>query len=160
MNIPHAKPNVAQGNLLEGEKESFADRLRMLIGPRGTAKIARKCGIQDSSMRTYLAGAEPSRAALVKIARGTNTNMVWLATGEGLPIGPPLVRDPDAYKLNREALHGALDLVETVLRESSLNATSTTKADVVIAMYDLLCQVSNTETVRIKLGGLLSSLAK
>jgi transcriptional regulator with XRE-family HTH domain len=160
MNNPLPVTRSPEVTFLEGEKEPLCDRLRLLIGPRGTSEIARKCGLSDSVMRKYLAGSEPSRAALVKIARGTNTNLVWLATGEGLPVGPPLVRDPDAYQLNREALHGALDLVETVIRESSLNATSTTKADVVIAMYDLLCQVSNTETVRNKLGGLLSSLAK
>lgn len=62
--------------------ETFADRLRALIGEASQSEFARRCGIGESSLRQYLAGSIPGIDKAVQIASGTGASLEWLITGE------------------------------------------------------------------------------
>lgn len=61
---------------------TVADRLRQLMGDLSRAEFARKCGVQDSSIRQYLSGKSlPSLENLIAISRATGASLDWIATG-------------------------------------------------------------------------------
>lgn len=62
--------------------ETIQDRIFSLIGKGEIAEVARKCGISESTLRSYRRSM-PGADALVKIAKGLGVSLVWLATGEG-----------------------------------------------------------------------------
>lgn len=64
--------------------ECFASRLGIALKGRSARSFARASGVSETVMRKYLAGkSEPTRPALVALAREANVNVDWLATGEG-----------------------------------------------------------------------------
>lgn len=64
--------------------EGFVARLRQLVVLTGTASaLAKKAGISQGGLSRYLNGGEPSRRVLVALARATEVELHWLATGEG-----------------------------------------------------------------------------
>ncbi len=58
-------------------------QIRALKGETRVSEFARKCGIGESLVRKYLAGAIPSTDNALKIARANGVTLDWLATGEG-----------------------------------------------------------------------------
>lgn len=64
----------------------IAAQLSVLKGDSSVAEFARKCGLGDSLVRKYLAGAEPGRDNIEKIWRANRCNLVWLVTGQGKPF--------------------------------------------------------------------------
>lgn len=65
------------------DEDSFAARLRVLIGPDSVRSFSREVGVGQTTVQKYLAGAMPGLENLVTIARRKNVTMDWLATGEG-----------------------------------------------------------------------------
>lgn len=65
------------------DSEQFAYRLRESFAGESTNAFAKKCGVGESSLRSYLTGSFPSidRAAL--IAQAANVSLEWLITGKG-----------------------------------------------------------------------------
>ena len=62
----------------------FATRLKSLIGKQPAARFARKCGLNEGTLRKYLMGeATPGVDKLLRIAKVAGVNLHWLATGEG-----------------------------------------------------------------------------
>lgn len=71
----------------QGDLESFAERLRETVGQRSARAFARDAGISDRSLREYMnAQTEPSRPALVGMARAGGVSIDWLATGGGAKL--------------------------------------------------------------------------
>jgi phage repressor protein C with HTH and peptisase S24 domain len=66
--------------------ELFSDRINILIeAHESAAKLSRLVGVSESVVRKWRNGnSDPSRENLVALAKSTRTNLVWLATGEGL----------------------------------------------------------------------------
>lgn len=65
---------------------TIQERIFSLIGKGELAEVARNCGIRESTLRSYKKSM-PAADALVKITKGLNVNLLWLATGEG-PMRP------------------------------------------------------------------------
>lgn len=66
------------------DEAAFIVRLRQLAQAAGSASaLAKVAGISQSGLHRYLSGGEPSRKALVSLARAANVSLQWLATGEG-----------------------------------------------------------------------------
>jgi len=62
----------------------FATRLKAMIGKNPASRFARKCGLNEGTLRKYLTGeAIPGADKLLRIAQVTGVNLHWLATGEG-----------------------------------------------------------------------------
>src|SRR5262245_61118761 len=78
------------------DSEAFVGRLRQLIAIAGSASaLAKAAGLSQSGFHRYLSGGEPSRRALVALAKATGVNLAWLATGEGVATPPCPVIDAD-----------------------------------------------------------------
>jgi phage repressor protein C with HTH and peptisase S24 domain/transcriptional regulator with XRE-family HTH domain len=68
----------------EYEVGRFPDRLRKAIGSRSVRSFAAECGLSDTVLRQYLSGkSEPSRIALIAIAREAQVRIEWLISGSG-----------------------------------------------------------------------------
>jgi transcriptional regulator with XRE-family HTH domain len=61
----------------------FATRLKAMIGKNPASRFARKCGLNEATLRKYLMGeAIPGADKLLRIAQVAGVNLHWLATGE------------------------------------------------------------------------------
>ncbi len=74
----------------------FIKRLEEIIGEfPSRAALAKKANLPPSSLQSYLEGAEPTRPALVALARAAEVSLEWLADNRGYKKPHPLV--PDGY---------------------------------------------------------------
>ena len=63
----------------------FATRLKLMIGKNPASRFARKCGLNEGTLRKYLMGeATPGVDKLLRIAQVAGVNLHWLVTGEGV----------------------------------------------------------------------------
>lgn len=63
--------------------DTFADRLKVLIGNQSANAFAREVDIGESLMRKYLAGATPGIDKVAQIAKVKGVALDWLINGEG-----------------------------------------------------------------------------
>jgi len=64
------------------ELGGFPERLREAIGNRSIRSFAAECGLSDTVLRQYLSGkSEPTRTALIAIAREAHVRVEWLVSG-------------------------------------------------------------------------------
>jgi len=65
--------------------DQFPVRLKQAVGDKSIRGFARDCGFSDTVLRQYLNGqSEPTRPALLAIARTANISVEWLATGQSV----------------------------------------------------------------------------
>lgn len=88
--------------------EKFVERLKSVIGEQSIRSFAIKCGFSNTVLGKYLTGSEPSRPALIAIARTAGVSLEWLATGNinsetQLRLERAKLADEVASKLNRLA---------------------------------------------------------
>lgn len=73
----------------QGSDKDLIERIRQRriarFGPRGRAHFAAALGIRPSTYHYYETDRVPPPALLVKMAQVTQTDLVWLLTGEGAP---------------------------------------------------------------------------
>jgi hypothetical protein len=63
---------------------SFVQRLEEISAKFGShMRLAAAAGIPNGTLHGYFTGSEPSRTALVALARAADVSVHWLATGEG-----------------------------------------------------------------------------
>lgn len=65
---------------------TFAARLRQVIGGEAIYAFARRAGISDTALRSYLKGSVPSIEKALQIAQVGRVSLNWLITGEGSPV--------------------------------------------------------------------------
>lgn len=64
------------------ESDDFPSRLKQAMGKHSIRGFARDCGFSDTVLRQYLNGqSEPTRPALLAIARTAHVSLEWLASG-------------------------------------------------------------------------------
>jgi hypothetical protein len=74
----------------------FIKRLEEIVGEfPSRAALARAADLPPSSLQSYLEGAEPTRPALVALARAADVSLEWLADDRGYKKPHPHV--PDGY---------------------------------------------------------------
>ncbi|MBE9135624.1 LexA family transcriptional regulator [Nodosilinea sp. LEGE 07088] len=74
-------PDEAQADATEVDQ--FPVRLKQAVGDKSIRGFARDCGFSDTVLRQYLNGqSEPTRPALLAIARTAKVSVEWLATGQ------------------------------------------------------------------------------
>ncbi|WP_345858690.1 LexA family transcriptional regulator [Shewanella algae] len=69
--------------ILDKQIGSIPERLQEIIGDESIREIARKVGISEGAMRTFLKGRTPKLPDIIRIAKYKGVNWPWLATGEG-----------------------------------------------------------------------------
>jgi hypothetical protein len=77
---------------------SFVDRLAEIVSAfPSRAAWAKAAGLSPSAMQSYMEGTEPTRPALVALAKAANVSLEWLAAGSGYKEPHPPV--PDGYAM-------------------------------------------------------------
>lgn len=80
-NDAHASPESKISFIIE-EIGRFPERLKQAIGGGSARAFAREAGLSETVLRQYLAGqSEPTRPALIAMARTACVSVEWLATG-------------------------------------------------------------------------------
>lgn len=64
---------------------NFGVRLKLALGREPQNVIARRAGISTSTMSRIMQGADPGLAVAARLARLLDVDLVWLATGDGVP---------------------------------------------------------------------------
>ena len=78
-------PDEAQADAKEVDQ--FPIRLKQAVGDKSIRGFARDCGFSDTVLRQYLNGqSEPTRPALLAIARTAKVSVEWLATGQTVAV--------------------------------------------------------------------------
>ena len=78
--------NLETVSFPQEEKETFADRLRDLIGARSIRNVAKEWDVSFSTLNNYLTrGTEPTLKNAVQISKRAHVDLNWLATGQGAP---------------------------------------------------------------------------
>ncbi|WP_296579751.1 helix-turn-helix transcriptional regulator [Xanthobacter sp.] len=67
--------------------DSFATRLRAIIGGASVNSFAEKSGVPEASIRTYLRGSLPGIDKAAALARAGGVSLDWLWFGEGAGPG-------------------------------------------------------------------------
>lgn len=122
----------------------FKDRLQIAIGDYSVNAFAKKSGITEGTLRTYLTGTSlPGLDKLISISEAAEVNIEWLATGKG----PKENGDHERFnfKLLTLIIEG-LDDYETA-RKKKLTALERT--DIISYTYDL-CYDSDLENKQTK----------
>ncbi|TDB48409.1 helix-turn-helix domain-containing protein [Photorhabdus luminescens] len=69
---------------IRSEITQFKDRLRQAMGSESGNSFAKRCGISEAALRTYLSGKTyPTLDKLVMFAEKCEVSVEWLATGGG-----------------------------------------------------------------------------
>ncbi|MBE7383744.1 MAG: LexA family transcriptional regulator [Leptolyngbya sp. SIO1E4] len=116
------------------ESDDFPGRLKEALGEKSIRGFARECGFSDTVLRQYLNGqSEPTRPALLAIARTAGVNLEWLATGKvtsqetAATLGEKYIcQDPFAFKtewLQTEFPHVFENLLLTQVSDESMEPT-------------------------------------
>ncbi|WP_291984493.1 helix-turn-helix domain-containing protein [Candidatus Accumulibacter sp. ACC007] len=76
--------SVDQRSLADIESGALAARLKAIIGDESVSSFARRCGMAESVLRTYLRdGRMPPLDKALAIAAAAGVSVDWLATGCG-----------------------------------------------------------------------------
>lgn len=133
----------SSGQSSEDELRRFGERVTKVVGPAPVRAFAREAGIDEKSLRQYMHGqTEPSRKALIGIARAREISVEWLATGEGewkrAADNKPLPANIDLLK---EVISG----VETYLEEVKKGMPADKKAELIAVLYEQFAAKGHVE---------------
>ncbi|MGD1929255.1 MAG: XRE family transcriptional regulator [Leptolyngbyaceae cyanobacterium] len=118
------------------ELDDFPSRLKKAVGENSIRGFARSCGFSDTVLRQYLNGqSEPTRPALLSIARIADVSLEWLAGGQASSSetggsGQYVFKDPLAFKtdwLEGEFPNSFEHLFLTKVTDESMEPTLTTR---------------------------------
>ncbi|CAM3720275.1 MULTISPECIES: helix-turn-helix domain-containing protein [Xenorhabdus] len=74
----------------------FKDRLRQAMGNESGNSLAKRCGISEAAIRTYLSGKTyPSLDKLALLAEKCEVSIEWLANGSNVDSVPELKEIPE-----------------------------------------------------------------
>ena len=121
-------------------------RLREVIGDEAVNAFARRCGLGESLMRSYLKGAMPSadRVAAIAEVRGVTTD--WLITGRQPKLRADLV---EAMKgVDKARLQTAIAAVTEGVSKSGKLVAIDKQAELINAAYELAKEHSKDFIVR------------
>lgn len=113
----------------------FKDRLQIAIGDYSVNAFAKKSGITEGTIRTYLAGTSlPGLDKLIFISEAAEVNIEWLATGKG-----PKTNDDHErfnFKLLTLIIEGVDDYETTIKRKLSAFERAGIISDTYDSCYD------------------------
>ncbi len=121
---------------------ALSARLQALIGKETVSSFARKCGLAESVLRTYLKdGRMPPLDKALAIAAAAGVSVDWLATGNGARVAAQVQVAYDASAAGSapaEAPPLAAAVLQEVLEEVLAGADDTaTPAELALRVVDL-----------------------
>jgi len=135
--------SVDQRSLADVESGALAARLKAIIGDESVSSFARRCGMAESVLRTYLRdGRMPPLDKALAIAAAAGVSVDWLATGCGAhalaqaraayaPSAEDVVA-ADAPVVDAAVLEG---VVKAVLQGQGRQASPEHLAGVIVDLY-------------------------
>lgn len=72
-----------EGEFVQDPVETFADRLKFVIGGESVNAFAKRVGVSEGVIRQYLKGGTPGLDKAIAIADNSDISLAWLATGRG-----------------------------------------------------------------------------
>ncbi|MDC9616291.1 helix-turn-helix transcriptional regulator [Xenorhabdus khoisanae] len=83
----------------------FKDRLRQAMGNESGNSLAKRCGISEAAIRTYLSGKTyPSLDKLALLAKKCEVSIEWLANGSNVDSVPELKEIPEHVTETQEKI--------------------------------------------------------
>lgn len=122
----------SQCPILGTESDTFGTRLRSLIEGESIAGFARRVGVPEANIHTYLRGMSPQMDKLVRIADACDVTVDWLATGRGIR------RAADMRKAEKALQAGAFRVIEGEARPLSAAEQDATTARRLEAIAQLI----------------------
>ena len=121
-------------------------RLRECIGDEPVNAFARRCGLGESLMRSYLKGAMPSadRVAAIAEVRGETTD--WLITGRGPKLRADVIKATGG--LDKQRLQDAIAAVEEGLRAAQKRLSPDKHAELISLIYETEGPINRAFVVR------------
>lgn len=116
---------------METSTNTFADRLRELIGDQSVSAFARKVELSEGLIRKYLSGSEPSLSKANLIARHANCSLEWLATGAGFRFGR-------AELVDMGALEQGIRITLDIAGAADISIADEKSMKLVVALYQYL----------------------
>lgn len=135
----------AQRSVPATESGPLAARLKAIIGGESVSSFARRCGIAESVLRTYLRdGRMPPLDKAAALAAAAGVSVDWLATGCGMRAvaqaspayavsGPAPAFVPGAPALDAAVLEG---VVKAVLQGQGGQASPEQAAAMILDLYE------------------------
>lgn len=117
------------------DESELAERLRELIGDEAVNAFARRCGLGESLMRSYLKGAMPSADRVAAIAEVCGVTTDWLITGREPKLRGDVVEAMQG--VDKDRLRVAIAAVQEGLQTSRKVVTTDKHAELICAAYDL-----------------------
>lgn len=79
------EPSTVNDPLIENHTTDFDVRLRAAMGEMTPAILAKRADVSRSTLDRILSGQEPRLGDAVRLAKATDVELLWLATGRGAP---------------------------------------------------------------------------
>lgn len=125
-----------------------------------TASFGRRCGVKEATLRNILLGAMPRADNLFAIADAAGVTVEWLATGKwpvyrsdlnrALDVASNIEPRPSAA-LDMPRFQLAIEAVEEGLEASNRTMTPPKKAELFLAVYDMMEEPTITKERVLKL---------
>lgn len=135
-----ATDDIGLGGEAVNSADAFPSRLRAAIGQRSVRSFAQNAGLSDTVVRQYLIGkSEPTRPALLAMAKAAGVSPAWLLNGEG-SVWPgysdaTTASPSGAPRIDVEALSSILMAVDSFSLHRGKEWTQQKKAKVVALLY-------------------------
>lgn len=107
---------------------------------RSRTEAAQVAGISTDQLARYEKGSAPSFPPLAKLARAKGVSLDWLATGDGDMLQAASGNVSQSARLDRGTLRLAADVLEKALDAANASTDSAGRAELLIAIYELLEQ--------------------
>lgn len=128
------------------EESELVKRLRELIDDDSVSAFARRCGIGESVLRSYLAGAMPSADRLAAIAQVRGVTTDWLISGQEPRLRADLIKA--AGGLDRQRLQDAIAAVEEGLRAAQKRLSPDKHTELISLIYETEGPINRAFVVR------------
>lgn len=125
--IEHVEEGRLAAKIEADSDQAFLNRLLEIVSIVGNPHaLAKASGLSPSGVNRYLAGGEPTRPALLALAKAAGVRVEWLASGQGamrsIETDPLATTNGDfgtvpVYDIEASAGHGALIDEERVISE-------------------------------------------
>jgi transcriptional regulator with XRE-family HTH domain len=136
---------------LPGEVGCLADRLQIILKGRSSRSFARAAGVSETVFRKYMAGvSEPTRPALLAIASEAGVRVGWLAAGEEPMSASEMASNGGSQSARPDigTLRSAAEVLERALADVDATTDAAGRAELLVAIYDLLEQGSALEAAQ------------
>lgn len=144
--IPGSTKTLAVSQTQEislGNRDGIQARIRKIIGGDSVSSFAKKCGLTESVIRSYLGGTVPSATNALAISRAAHVSLEWLIAGEETKKSQFLAESdfPPAYTVESRSnfdeniMAEVIEIGEETLNKIKVKLTPSQKKELLMLAY-------------------------